>query len=409
MMKFNKWTVGLATAGVVSLGSVVMADESPISTLVSGTTIGGAVDTSAQWKPSSGSTMANRFANTTPDHYNGFNLEYVELRIEKPLDEGQWSAGYKAELWFGQDAGWLPGALGGGNLAVKQAYVTMRAPLGNGLDFKIGQVDSLIGYESLSVYKNPNFSRSLGSFIEPWSQTGIVASYQATEWFGLSGSVANSANVAALPAPGAMNWKQTAASQAGFGKGNGLLTYSGAVTFKAPESWGWLAGSALYGGIVDRLVTNQRNTFNYYAGLSLPTPIKEVTLGFAYDFADRVADMGANQNTYAQAVSGYITYQITEKLRLNTRAEFANASSTAGGVWLTPTAPWSSNEVDGYNIGSRERLFALTGTLEYQLWDNVVSRLEALWDHNLIGTGSTGPFNGNNNSVLLMANIAYKF
>ncbi|MFM7215971.1 MAG: outer membrane beta-barrel protein [Verrucomicrobiota bacterium] len=408
-MKFNKWTVGLATAGVVSLGSVVMADESPISTLVSGTTIGGAVDTSAQWKPSSGSTMANRFANTAPNHYNGFNLEYVELRIEKPLDEGQWSAGYTAALWLGQDAAWLPVALGGQHLAIKQAYVTMRAPLGNGLDFKIGQVDSLIGYESLSLYKNPNFSRSLGSYIEPWSQTGIVASYQAAEWVGLSGSIANSSY-------GDMNAKEPFVS-AGWGnpttaspfaKGNGLLTYSGAVTFKAPESWGWLAGSALYGGIVDSLVTNQRNYMNYYAGLSLPTPIKEVTLGFAYDFGDRSWDaygLGGIQNTYAQAVSGYISWQVTEKLRFNTRVEYANASSSESGVWITPLL----GEIDGYTVGSRERLLGLTGTLEYQLWDNVVSRLEALWNRNLIGTGNSGPFNGNNNSVLLMANIAYKF
>jgi len=406
-MKFNKWTVGLATAGVVSLGSVVMADESPISTLVSGTTIGGAVDTSAQWKPSSGSTMANRFANTTPDHYNGFNLEYVELRIEKPLDEGQWSAGYKAELWFGQDAAWLPGSLGGQNFAIKQGYVTMRAPLGNGLDLKIGQVDSLIGYESLSLYKNPNFSRSLGSYIEPWSQTGVVASYQVAEWLGLSGSIGNSAY-------GNMNSKEPWASGAWYtpavtstgAKGNGLLTYSGAVTVKAPESWGWLAGSALYGGIVDSLVTNQRNYMNYYAGLSLPTPIKEVTLGFAYDFADRSNDYygtGGFQNTYAQAVSGYISYQITEKLRLNTRVEYANGSSSQGGIWITPV------DADVYAGGAREKIFALTGTLEYQLWDNVVSRLETVWDHNLIGTGSRGPFNGSNNAVLLMANIAYKF
>jgi len=408
-MKFNKWTVGLATAGVVSLGSVVMADESPISTLVSGTTIGGAVDTSAQWKPSTGSTMANRFANTAPDHYNGFNLEYVELRIEKPLDEGQWSAGYKAELWFGQDAFWLPGSLGVNNLGIKQAYVTMRAPLGNGLDLKIGQVDSLIGYESLSLYKNPNFSRSLGSYIEPWSQTGIVASYQAAEWVGLSGSIANSAygNMNSKEPFVSQAWGNTVAAPLG-SKGNGLLTYSGAVTFKAPESWGWLAGSALYGGIVDSLVTNQRNHMNYYAGLSLPTPIKEVTLGFAYDFGDRSNDYygtGGVQNTYAQAVSSYISWQVTEKLRFNTRVEYANASSSQYGVWITPLA----GEIDGYTVGSRERLLGLTGTLEYQLWDNVVSRLEALWDHNLIGTGSTGPFNGNNNSVLLMANIAYKF
>ena len=70
----------LAT-GVVSLGSTAMAEEGPISTLVSGTTIGGAVDTSGQWKTGSGDTMANRFINTAPDHYNGINLEFFEFRL----------------------------------------------------------------------------------------------------------------------------------------------------------------------------------------------------------------------------------------------------------------------------------------------------------------------------------------
>jgi Putative beta-barrel porin-2, OmpL-like. bbp2 len=399
------WTTALATAGLISLGSVALGDESPVSSLVSGTTIGGAVETSAQWKPSTGSTMATRFANTAPDHYNGFNLEYVELRLEKPLDDAQWSAGYKAEMWFGQDASWLPGSLGP-NLAIKQAYVTLRAPVGNGLDFKIGQFDTIIGYETLSAYANPNFSRNLGNWLEPYSHTGILASYKVTDWLGLNGGVADGQYTV-------MNQKQPWA-QVPYGfpgvpgpaagsapKGNGKLTYLGSVVLTAPESFGFLQGGTLTGSIVDGGQTFLPNSMNYYVGLTIPTPIKEVTLGASYDYV--TSSYAAN--SYAQSVAGYISWQITEKLKFNTRVEYANAGRTPGGVWILPVL----GEADGYVAGSPEKLFAVTGTLEYALWANVVTRLETIWDHNLIGTGVSGPFNGSNNAVLLLANIAYKF
>ena len=50
-MKFNKWTLGLAAVGVVSLASVAQAEEkmSAIQSAMSSTTISGYVDVSAQW------------------------------------------------------------------------------------------------------------------------------------------------------------------------------------------------------------------------------------------------------------------------------------------------------------------------------------------------------------------------
>jgi len=386
-MKFNKWTVGLLATGVVSLGSAALADESPITSLVSGTTIGGAVDTSGQWKTGSGSTMANRFINTAPDHYNGFNLEFFEFRIEKPLDEGQWSAGYKAEMWFGQDANALPGSLSEG-VAVKQAYVALRAPVGNGLDFKIGQFDPIIGYEVASSYANPNFARSMGFWIEPLSHTGLLGSYQVTEWLGVVGGIANTAY-------GKMNAKEPWSSSGGVEtKGDGILTYMGALTLKAPESWGMLAGSSLYGGIIDGGLSDETDTVNYYVGLSMPTPIKEVTVGASWDY---LANPGGDGN-WAQAIAGYVSWQITEKMKFNTRIEYANSN---GEVFITPLP----GEAVMGDYGS-ERIFAITGTLEYALWANVVSRLEAVWDHDLFGNDA---FNGSNNAFLMLANIAYKF
>ncbi len=382
-MTFNKWTVGLLATGVVSLGSAAMADESPISSLVSGTTIGGAVDTSAQWKVGPGSTMANRFINTAPDHYNGFNLEYFEFRIEKPLDESQWSAGYKAEMWFGQDANGLPGSLSEG-VAVKQAYVVMRAPVGNGIDFKIGQFDSIIGYEVSSAYANPNFARNMGFNIEPFSHTGGLATYQVTEWLGVVGGIADTAFYR-------MNTKEPWASNGGTPtKGDGILTYMGALTLKAPESFGWAAGSQLYGGIVDGGMSDAEDTVNYYVGLSMPTPIKEVTVGLAYDYVTNYGEVIGTNATWNQAITGYVSWQLTEKLKLNTRGEFAKGN---GSVWIN----------GGPN---NEKIAGVTMTLEYALWANVVSRLEGVWDHDLYGGDA---FAGKNNAWLLLANVAYKF
>src|SRR5213593_4428491 len=52
-MKFNKWTIGLAAVGVVSLASAAKADEkaSPISvqTALSSTTLSGSIDTAVHW------------------------------------------------------------------------------------------------------------------------------------------------------------------------------------------------------------------------------------------------------------------------------------------------------------------------------------------------------------------------
>jgi hypothetical protein len=141
---------------------------------------------------------------------------------------------------------------------------------------------------------------------------------------------------------------------------------------------------------------------NYYAGITVPTPIPEVTVGFAYDYNAHAWDDATFNDTWAQALAGYASWQILKDLKLNVRVEYADSSRTSAGVWILPLP----GEADGYVVGSPERLFAVTGTLEYALWANVVSRLEILWDRDLRRDNA---FNGNNNAVLLMAEIAYRF
>ena len=57
----------------------------------------------------------------------------------------------------------------------------------------------------------------------------------------------------------------------------------------------------------------------------------------------------------------------------------------------------------------------ITATAQYDLWKNVVSRLELRWDHSLSGEGVWGSINSDTgtgslkNQWLLAANIIYKF
>src|SRR6202035_1962442 len=136
-MKFNKWTLGLAAVGVVSLASAAKAEEKAnlVQTALSATTLSGYVDTSAQWNIGTGNARLPDYKFGGASKADGFNLDVVQLRIEKPLDESEWAAGYRMDLWAGPDANVLGtqsiNSVGGADFAIRQAYVALRMPLGN--------------------------------------------------------------------------------------------------------------------------------------------------------------------------------------------------------------------------------------------------------------------------------------
>src|SRR5947209_11920593 len=197
-MKFNKWTLGLAAGGVVSLASAVQAEETQkpmvqVNTLVSATTLSGFVDTSIIWKPGTGNANLPGRAFDGVGKLDGFNLNLVDVTLEKPLSEDQWAAGYRVDLLFGLDADGYKVSVGNNGIfsnnsdfGIRQAYVALRVPVGNGLDLKVGTFTEILGYEDFFSYANPNYSRSFGWQLEPTQQTGILATYKATDAVSLS-------------------------------------------------------------------------------------------------------------------------------------------------------------------------------------------------------------------------------
>ena len=162
----NKWTLALAVAGIISTAAVVTAEEAEnqVLTAVSGTTVSGYVDVSMNWQFGDLKTSSGRSLVNNANHQNGFNVDAVKIGFGKALedDASTWDAGYQADLIFGDLANIYSAGRLASNIALQNAYVDLRVPIGNGLDIRAGLFQTIVGYENDDAYLNPNISRSYG-------------------------------------------------------------------------------------------------------------------------------------------------------------------------------------------------------------------------------------------------------
>jgi hypothetical protein len=315
--------------------------------------------------------------------------------LDRPQDETDWAAGYHVELWLGPDANSLgTQSTGvGADFAIRQAYVTLRTPVGNGINWKLGVFDTPIGYESFSSPANANYSRSYGFTIEPSQHTGILATYEVNDQISLSAGIGNTVGPA-------INGRANIES---------FKTYIGSVTFTCPTNWSWISGSTFTAGLVNGFNSSDgegaavRQT-SFYAGTTLSTPIEALKLGASVDYLDvhhaRTIEDGGDGTAWAWDV--YASYQLTEKLGLNLRGEYLENNSEA----------LDFGSVDLSDISGRNHIEAVTATAQYDLWKNVLSRVEFRWDHIEHGPGFGGNTSGvpnRDNAFMLAANVIYKF
>lgn len=404
--KCNPWTLGLLSVGLVSLSTVARAEEKPSSVLTSlgATTLSGYVDTSAQWNLGTGNANTPTYAFGGPGKADGFNLNVVKLSLEKPVDSADvWGAGYKVDLLFGPDADLFATQSTGvaGDFALKQAYVALHAPIGNGVDFKVGVWDTIIGYEVFESINNPNVTRSYGYSMEPTTHTGVQASYQLTPELSATAAIANTfgptINGRAFLGGG------TSVPAGGQGpRAESYKTYMASMTFTAPTNWGALSGSTITGCIINGFDSGVNggagaDQTSFYIGATLSTPVTGLKVGACYDYLG-VGKQAIAGPSYANAVGLYASYQLTEKLSVYGRGEYATSDTLVAG---------------GGNLLGAKRVIEGTATLQYDLFKNVLSRLEFRWDHAADDSDAYGgTFAGvgkRSNSYILLADLAYKF
>ncbi len=425
-MKFNKWTVALAAIGVVSLASAARADEQPtqmnvVKTALSSTTLSGYVDTAATWRPGTdrvGQSQGNQGSPAVGSENipaygftqnDGFSLNAVDMALDKPEDESPWASGYHVELMYGAQAvgeNIGSGTEDGNSTTIRSAYLRLRTPVGNGIDWQVGVWDTIIGYESSSDPLDPNYTRSYGWSIEPTTHTGILGTYKINDMVTVQAGIADSSNLGTAGTVG-VNPNSLESQKA----------YMGDIQFTAPDSAGWMQGATFEFGAINSAgsSTGVTGTTSVYAGGTVPTPVKALKLGAAFDYLDihnsHSAPAGNPANDSIWNIAFYTSYQATDKLSLNLRAEYLSAhdaGASSAGIFSG-----NSNTEDLYGQHGAEEL---TATAQYQLWANVISRLEFRWDH-VENTDAFGWQSGNanpagafrSNDYMIALNLIYQF
>jgi len=384
-MKFNKWTVALAAAGLVSIGHNAQAEEGYVSAL-SKTTLSGFVDTSFSLSEGGGDTLLpGRTSYQNADKMNGINLDVIQLSLASPMDESDWAAGYAVDLLLGPDASYYSTGIGSDgqqdqdDVAIRQAYVNSRVPVGNGLDLKLGVFDAIIGYEGFSNRDNPNYSRNMAYNLQPFNHTGALAGYQVNDLISVQAGIANT---------GLSGIADRADS-------TGAISYMGSVAIEAPDSLGALAGATLYVGAMKFGGQGGDEQQNFYVGSTVPTPIEGLSLGAAWD---NVQDV--NGSLDANLYAGYVSYQATDKMSLHGRIEYLDGDN---GVLL--------NDANGNPLitnGDDDEMLALTATVQYDLWENVLTRAELRWDSQ--ESGDAGIYDdGSDDNLTFTVNAVYSF
>jgi hypothetical protein len=146
-----------------------------------------------------------RFGSDTA--YGGdFNLYAVKLALEKAMSsENKAQAGFRADVMIGEDASYLADrttdmtrsdndSQDSNSLFLEQAYVSIRAPVGNGWDFKVGKFVSILGYEVIERPANMNITYGLLWQQFPLYYTGVLSSYRFDDYLDAKLGVVNGSN-----------------------------------------------------------------------------------------------------------------------------------------------------------------------------------------------------------------------
>ncbi|TKB81768.1 MAG: porin [Nitrospira sp.] len=118
---------------------------------------------------------------------SSFMPHLAQVMLERPADASGSAAeraGFRARLNFGSDArvtrartNYQPG-VASDEMDFQELYAEYILPVGNGLKVQFGKMNTLIGYEVINSFENPNFSRTfMFGLGQAFTTTGLRLSY----------------------------------------------------------------------------------------------------------------------------------------------------------------------------------------------------------------------------------------
>src|SRR5437899_7562035 len=311
---------------------------------------------------------------------NRFMLNALAVVLDKPYDPARFSAGFHTEVLVGQDATVIQsnGFFGPGTPAdVPHLYVTLNVPTasGNGLQFKVGRIPTLLGLEVIETYANPNWSEgNQFIYVENFTATGLSVETKFNDHVDAQFRVIN-------------GWDQvsdnnTRKSLMGrIGIYPDASTSLGIVGFWGPEE-------------------ANDNTANRYGieGL-LWRKLGKAAVWIQGDYGQEQANAALPEPTQDAkwwALGGWVTYDFSSALGLALRGDYVNdengARSTVNGVGV------------GFPANLGQKFGSGTATLNIKAWPSAVVRPELRCDRSTLGA-----FNGKKDQITVALAVAYLY
>ncbi len=323
---------------------------------------------------------------------NSFRPNMAQIVLEKVASsEGALTdrAGFRVKLNAGEDAKFTGGNTGKDEFDFQEAYVQYIAPIENGVTFQAGRMNTLIGYEVIESPLNPNFSRSfLFGIGEPFTVTGLRASYDFTDSVSFSASAINSFTGLQADNNSSKSIEALLSLTPMDNVGISLFGFWGPEGIRGEKD----ADRVQVGGILDMQVTDQLELVleGYYGN--------QANSRRTFDRGKSREESGITQGANARwnGVAGYFIYDFTEQWGLHVRGEvFEDAAgffSCGGGGGNAMACPEGA--------ANDQTLWETTWTLQYKPVPNLITRAEFRYDKSDRRTFQDGAGVGNNQSTL---------
>jgi hypothetical protein len=328
---------------------------------------------------------------------NQFSLNKAKLTFAGPaIDKDKWSASYNVSLLYGQDQP-IDDSSGGPYSAIREAYIVLNIPVGTGLGLKVGEMTSLLNYESGDGGAvNDNFSQGY-----QWWYTGngpadtVQLSYDFNDVFGVKVRLQN----------GLYNGEV----------GTGGKTFMGGFYIK-PDKKTSLAFIGFEGPQNNIGPTYSLDGGSFIGSRQL---MEAYNLTFATE-ADYFHFSGFNPEAAGfpsgdphgdfWSVGGWLTADVAPTVKLALRAELVDDPNGFGTIYNSPSPAGIEYGALGfpasiYTTGEGQELTEVTLTLDYMPVPTVKIQPEIRWNHSTVSAA----FSGKSDQIIVGMGVSYMF
>ncbi len=358
--------------------------STPLLSVIKDWNFGGHVAVSYNYNFNNPESRANRLR-VFDDKANQFDINQAELWIEKPTTTES-PIGFGLDFLIGRDAKKVHSlglGISSGDDPTKsdvfdllQAYVTYKAPIGNGLDLKAGKFVTLHGAEVIRRTGDYQISRSLAfGFAIPFTHTGLVATYPFTDWLTVTAGIVN-------------GWDNT-------DDNNNDKSFHGMATITPIKDLTVTLGGT-WGAELDNRNGPKRGLLDLVATYK---PISPLTLTLNYDYGVQDEAFGPGTQTARwHAIVGYATYDLTDKFSVGVRGEYFIDEN---GFRLPGATPSERLNVWEFTLTTRYKLFD-------HLFASVEYRHDQATDNRLIFDDGKGTLNADSQDTIAFE-LVYQF